>query len=95
MQTYLNKCKNVNKCKHKSNNCKTHDLSGATPAGSATQPCASFGQMSGVACGSALKIVESLRSNSTFADIVRGLLVFGRKTLRTEAVGRIIYVLDW
>ena len=31
---------------YKSNNCKTHDLSGATPAGSATQPCASFGQMS-------------------------------------------------
>ena len=70
-------------------------MSSANPAGSATQPCASFGQMSGVACGSALKIVESLRSNSTFADIVRGLLVFGRKTLRTEAVGRIIYVLDW
>ena len=79
---------------YKSNNCKTHDLSGATPAGSATQPCAVWGQMSGISCGSALKIVESLRSTSTFADIVRGLLVFGRKVLRTEAIGRTIYVLD-
>ena len=79
---------------YKSNNCKTHDLSGATPAGSATQPCAVWGQMSGISCGSSLKIVESLRSTSTFADIVRGLLVFGRKVLRTEAIGRTIYVLD-
>merc|ERR1712072_1555845 len=79
---------------YKSNNCKTHDLSGATPAGSATQPCAVWGQMSGISCGSALKIVESLRSTSTFADIVRGLLVFCRKVLRTEAIGRAIYVLD-
>ncbi len=79
---------------YKSNNCKTHDLSGATPAGSATQPCAVWGQMSGISCGSSLKIVESLRSTATFADIVRGLLVFGRKVLRTEAIGRTIYVLD-
>ena len=79
---------------YKSNNCKTHDLSGATPAGSATQPCAVWGQMSGISCGSSLKIVESVRSTTTFADIVRGLLVFGRKVLRTEAIGRTIYVLD-
>ena len=79
---------------YKSNNCKTHDLSGATPAGSATQPCAVWGQMSGISCGSNLKIVESIRSTTTFADIVRGLLVFGRKVLRTEAIGRTIYVLD-
>jgi len=79
---------------YKSNNCKTHDLSGATPAGSATQPCAVWGQMSAISCASNLKIVESLRSTTTFADIVRGLLVFGRKVLRTEAVGRTIYVLD-
>ena len=79
---------------YKSNNCKTHDLSSASPAGSATQPCAVWGQMSGISCGSSLKIVESVRSTTTFADIVRGLLVFGRKVLRTEAVGRTIYVLD-
>ena len=41
-----------------------------------------------------LKIVESLRSTSTFADIVRGLMVFGRKVLRTDIVGKIIYVAD-
>jgi len=79
---------------YKSNNCKTHDLSGATPAGSATQPCAVWGQMSGISCASNLKIVESIRSTTTFADIVRGLLVFGRKVLRTEAIGRTIYVMD-
>ena len=44
--------------------------------------------MSGISCASSLKIVESLRSNSTFADIVRGLLVFGRKVLRPEALVR-------
>ena len=79
---------------YKSNNCKTHDLSGASPAGSATQPCAVWGQMSAISCASSLKIVESIRSTTTFADIVRGLLVFGRKVLRTEAIGRTIYVLD-
>jgi len=41
-----------------------------------------------------LKIVESLRSTTTFADIVRGLLVFGRKVLRPEVLGRTIYVID-
>ena len=79
---------------YKSNNCKTHDLSGATPAGSATQPCAVWGQMSGISCGSSLKIVESIRSTTTFADIVRGLMVFGRKVLRTDIVGKVIYVAD-
>ena len=79
---------------YKSNNLPTNDLSGATPAGSATAPVALFGQMSAVSCATNLKIVESLRSTTTFADIVRGLMVFGRKVLRTDIVGKVIYVAD-
>jgi len=79
---------------YKSNNLATNDLSAATPAGSATAPVATWGQMSSTSCASQLKIVESLRSTTTFADIVRGLLVFGRKVLRPECLGRTIYVID-
>ena len=79
---------------YKSNNLRQNDLSGATPAGSATAPVATWGQVSSTACASQLKIVESLRSTTTFADIVRGLLVFGRKVLRPEVLGRTIYVID-
>ena len=79
---------------YKSNNLATNDLSGATPAGSATAPVATWGQMSSTSCASQLKIVESLRSTTTFADIVRGLLVFGRKVLRPECLGRTIYQID-
>jgi len=79
---------------YKSNNLATVDLSGLTPAGSATQPVATWGQMSSTSCASQLKIVESLRSTTTFADIVRGLLVFGRKVLRPECLGRTIYQID-
>ena len=79
---------------YKSNNLATNDLSGATPAGSATAPVATWGQVSSTSCASQLKIVESLRSTTTFADIVRGLLVFGRKVLRPECLGRTIYVID-
>ena len=79
---------------YKSNNLATNDLSGATPAGSATAPVATWGQMSSTSCASQLKIVESLRSTTTFADIVRGLLVFGRKVLSPECLGRTIYVID-
>ena len=78
---------------YKSNNLATNDLTAATPAGTATAPVATWGQMSAVSCASQLKIVESLRSTTTFADIVRGLLVFGRKVLRTSCIGRTIYVI--
>ena len=78
---------------YKSNNLATNDLTAATPAGTATAPVATWGQMSAVSCASQLKIVESLRSTTTFADIVRGLLVFGRKVLRTNCIGRTIYVI--
>ena len=77
---------------YKSNNLLETDNSGST--GTATDPVNTWGQMSAVSCATQLKIVESLRSTTTFADIVRGLLVFGRKVLRNDILGRTIYVID-
>ena len=79
---------------YKSNNLPTNDLSGATPAGSATAPEALFGQISAVSAASAMNKVETIRDTGTFSDIVRGLMVWGRKVLRPEIVGKIIYVAD-
>jgi len=79
---------------YKSNNLPTNDLSGATPAGSATAPEALFGQISAVSAASAMNKVETVRDVNTFSDIVRGLMVWGRKVLRPEIVGKIIYVAD-
>ena len=79
---------------YKSNNLLTTDNASSNPAGTATDPVNTWGQMSSTSSASQLKIVESLRSTTTFADIVRGLMVFGRKTLRSECLGRTIYVTD-
>lgn len=79
---------------YKSNNLPTNDLSAAIPAGSATAPEALFGQISAVSAASAMNKVETVRDTSTFSDIVRGLMVWGRKVLRPEIVGKIIYVAD-
>ena len=79
---------------YKSNNLPTNDLSGASPAGSATAPEALFGQISAVSAASAMNKVETVRDVTTFSDIVRGLMVWGRKVLRPEIVGKIIYVAD-
>ncbi len=79
---------------YKSNNLPTNDLSGASPAGSATAPEALFGHISSTSAASAMNKVETVRDTSTFSDIVRGLMVWGRKVLRTDAVGKIIYVID-
>jgi hypothetical protein len=79
---------------YKSNNLPTNDLSGASPAGSATAPVALFGQISAVSAASAMNKVETIRDTGTFSDIVRGLMVWGRKVLRPEIVGKIIYVAD-
>jgi hypothetical protein len=79
---------------YKSNNLPTNDLSGASPAGSATAPEALFGQISAVSAASAMNKVETIRDTGTFSDIVRGLMVWGRKVLRPEIVGKIIYVAD-
>ena len=77
---------------YKSNNMPTNDLSGASPAGSATAPVALFGHISATSAASAMNKVETIRDTDTFSDIVRGLMVWGRKVLRPEIVGKIIYV---
>ena len=79
---------------YKSNNLPTNDLSGATPAGSATAPVALFGHMSSTAAASSMNKVETVRDTGTFSDIVRGLMVWGRKVLRPEIAGKIIYTID-
>ena len=65
---------------YKSNNVPT-----PTGAGSPTHVVMA-GHMSAVSCAQSLSTVESLRDNLTFKDIVRGLLVWGRKVLRPEAI---------
>ena len=79
---------------YKSNNLPTNDLTGASPAGTATQPEALFGHISGVSAASSMNKVETIRDTATFSDIVRGLMVWGRKVLRDDVVGKIIYVID-
>ena len=79
---------------YKSNNLPTNDLTGASPAGSATAPEALFGHISAVSAASAMNKVETVRDTSTFSDIVRGLMVWGRKVLRDDSVGKIIYTID-
>ena len=79
---------------YKSNNLPTNDLTGASPAGTATQPEALFGHISAVSAASAMNKVETIRDTATFSDIVRGLMVWGRKVLRDDSVGKIIYVID-
>lgn len=77
---------------YKSNNLPTNDLSGA--GGSATAPVALFGHMSSTAAASSMNKVETVRDTGTFSDIVRGLMVWGRKVLRPEVAGKIIYTID-
>ena len=79
---------------YKSNNLPTNDLTGATPAGSATAPEALFGHISGTSAASSMNKVETVRDTGTFSDIVRGLMVWGRKVLRPEITGKIIYTID-
>lgn len=49
------------------------------------------GHISSTATAEQIKTSEKLRSERTFADIVRGLHVFGRKLLRTESLVGCVY----
>jgi hypothetical protein len=73
---------------YKSNNLPTNTVA------SATRPAALFGHMSSTAAASSMNKVETVRDTGTFSDIVRGLMVWGRKVLRPEVVGKIIYKID-
>ena len=81
---------------YKSTNVPTNDLSGtgSSAGGSATAPEVLFGHISAVSAASAMNKVETVRDVNTFSDIVRGLMVWGRKVLRDDAVGKIIYKLE-
>jgi len=79
---------------YKSNNVPTNDLSGATPAGAGDAPEALFGHISATSAVSSMNKVETVRDTGTFSDIVRGLMVWGRKVLRPEITGKIIYTID-
>lgn len=52
------------------------------------------GHMSAVASASALSQTESFRAHDAFADVVRGLLVWGRKVLRETALAKAIILID-
>ena len=49
------------------------------------------GHYSAVATASQIEKVESYRDNDSFADIVRGMHLYGRKVLRPEALVRAHY----
>ena len=76
---------------YKSNNLQKHN-GGGYPAGN--HPVCMFGHMSGMAAASAMNTVETFRSPTTFADVVRGLHVYGRKLLRGDAVGSCMVFVD-
>ena len=59
-----------------------------------SQEVALAGHMSSTATASQIAKTESIRDNDSFADIVRGLHIYGRKTLRAEALVRGIYKVD-
>jgi len=73
---------------YKSNNVPT-----PTGGGSPTHQVLA-GHMSAISCAQSLSTVESLRDNLTFKDIVRGLLVWGRKVLRPEALALAKIIID-
>ena len=59
-----------------------------------SQEVALAGHMSSTATASQIAKTEMIRDNDSFSDVVRGLHVYGRKTLRTEALVRGIYKVD-
>ena len=69
---------------YKSNNLPTWTGSGTSSGLSNEYVMA--GHMSAMSCASAFDKTETIRDPDTFGDIVRGLLVFGRKVLRPEAI---------
>ena len=52
------------------------------------------GHMSATASASALSQTESFRAHDAFADVVRGLLVWGRKVLRNDALALATMLID-
>lgn len=67
---------------------------GSTVGVSTTGGVVLAGHMSSTATASQIAKVEKLRSTQFFGDQVRGLHMYGRKTLRTEALAKCFYRVD-
>ncbi len=68
---------------------KSNNMPTVTGTGSYTGdalPTVLAGHMSAMSCAQSLSTVETIRSTTSFRDIVRGLLVWGRKVLRPESL---------
>jgi hypothetical protein len=72
---------------------KSNNISTPSGSGSPTHHILA-GHMSAISCAQSLSTVESIRDNASFKDIVRGLLVWGRKVLRPEALALAIIKID-
>ena len=77
---------------YKSNNLASGFGTGAYSAVTLNKVMA--GHMSAVASASALSQTESFRAHDAFADVVRGMLVWGRKVLRPEALALATILID-
>ena len=76
---------------------KSNNVPNATGTGSYTGETLRMvmaGHMSAVATAQALSTVETVRSTTSFEDIVRGLLVWGRKVLRPEGLAVAYTLID-
>jgi len=77
---------------YKSNNLPTPTSEGT--AFTTTGYVVLAGHMASTASATALTKVETIRSTTTFSDIVRGLHVWGRKVLRPEGLAASIMYID-
>jgi hypothetical protein len=64
------------------------------PSGNNAYRVALFGHMSSTASASQIAKTEVFRDPDSFADVVRGLHLYGRKVLRPHAVGAIFWQLN-
>ncbi len=76
---------------------KSNNMPTVTGTGSYTGdalPTVLAGHMSAMSCAQSLSTVETVRSTTSFRDIVRGLLVWGRKVLRPESLALATITID-
>lgn len=71
---------------YKSNNLPTGGTGSAATSGGTNYGTIIAGHMSSTATVSQIAKTETIRSPDTFADVVRGLHLFGRKVIRPEAL---------
>jgi len=81
---------------YESNNLPYEGTGPSTIANTTTRDSTNFGVIiaghdSAVATASQINKTEKIRSQNTFADVVRGLHLYGRKILRPEALVRAVY----